>query len=65
MESSSDFFILIFLWQEIPAAAGTLGEIVSNTYFTERSGVYFYRISIVFLLFTKSLHSLQTVSYSP
>ncbi len=34
--------------------AGTLGEIVnsnsSSFYFTKRSGVYFYPISIVFLL---------------
>jgi hypothetical protein len=35
-----------------PRRAGTLGEIVNpaaiSTYFTERSGVYFHRISTLF-----------------
>jgi hypothetical protein len=56
-ESSSSFFIIIFLWQEIQSIypgnkPSKLGEIVNpaaiSTYFTERSGVYFYSISTVF-----------------
>jgi hypothetical protein len=50
-------------------AADRLGEIVNpaviSTYFTERSAVYFYPISIVFLLFTISQHSPQTAYSSP